>query len=767
MAALTTNISNVSLTISGTTQKSATISWTCPSVPSDVTITSCTLTGTATASMRKGSATITVNGTTVSSGSNFTINLGTGNTTSSVTATAKGGNKNASGTVTLSNLIYTVNYAEPVTTYTVKFVDWDGTVLKTQAVESGSSATAPSNPTRTGYIFTGWDKSYANITSDLTITAQYEKIIYHTVTFIDYDGSVLKTQTVENGGSATAPDSPSRYGYKFIGWDKSFNNITSDLTVTAQYEKLYTVTFVDYDGTVLKIEEVISGNSATAPIISRYGYELIGWSVDFSSVTSDITTIAQYVKLNVFKVKENGSWTNIKKICKKIDGVWVEQQNDDWEETFSLSAGYIKNQPNPIAISYSDGTLIFQDSDVIDTSHGDVVATYTGWDTESYYNTIIPWVDEKANLNNIYINTIVSPDYGNYFFSDCTSLTSLDLSNFDTSNSKNMKYMFTNCPRLTFLDISNFDTSNVIDMKYMFYGCVELPSLDVSNFDTRNVTNMSCMFYDCEALSNLDINDWNTNNVTDMSYMFNKCYNLNGLDVSNWNTSNVTNMTCMFQNCSVLNNLDVSGWNTDKVTDMSYMFNKCYKLDNLDVSNWNTNNVTKMIYMFSDCNSLQTLDLSNFNTDKVTNMYALFSKCSSLSSLDLRSFNTNNVTDMNFMFNACTNLTSVDLSSFNTSNVTNMGALFQSCPSLISVDLRSFDTSKVTNMGYMFFGCSSLTSVDLSSFDIGDATTTTNMFYGCTNPNLIIYVKDEATKTKIESSSSFPATATVVVGSSN
>ena len=59
--------------------------------------------------------------------------------------------------------------------YTVTFVDWDGNVLKTEQVEQGTSATAPSNPTREGYNFTGWDVDFSNVTSDLTVTAQYEE----------------------------------------------------------------------------------------------------------------------------------------------------------------------------------------------------------------------------------------------------------------------------------------------------------------------------------------------------------------------------------------------------------------------------------------------------------------------------------------------------------------------------------------------------------------------------------------------------------------
>jgi len=59
--------------------------------------------------------------------------------------------------------------------------------------------------------------------------------VTHTVTFKEYDGKVLKTETVEAGKGATAPANPSRSGYTFTGWDKAFDKVTSELTVTAQY----------------------------------------------------------------------------------------------------------------------------------------------------------------------------------------------------------------------------------------------------------------------------------------------------------------------------------------------------------------------------------------------------------------------------------------------------------------------------------------------------------------------------------------------------
>ncbi len=57
-----------------------------------------------------------------------------------------------------------------------------------------------------------------------------------TVTFKDYDGTILKEELVEHGKSATAPEVPSREGYIFKGWNKIFNNVTENMTVYTVWE---------------------------------------------------------------------------------------------------------------------------------------------------------------------------------------------------------------------------------------------------------------------------------------------------------------------------------------------------------------------------------------------------------------------------------------------------------------------------------------------------------------------------------------------------
>lgn len=184
--------------------------------------------------------------------------------------------------------------------YTVTFKDHDGTVLSQQVVQSGSAATAPADPEREGYHFTGWDKAFNNVTGDLVVTATYA-INTYTVTFKDYDDSTLETQTVEHGGYATAPaENPTREGYTFTGWDPNPTTtaITSDLTITAQYrrEGFFIVTFKDWNGRVLKTEEVERGKDATAPETNpkRKGYTFTGWDKDFTKVQSNLVVYATY-----------------------------------------------------------------------------------------------------------------------------------------------------------------------------------------------------------------------------------------------------------------------------------------------------------------------------------------------------------------------------------------------------------------------------------------------------------------------------------------
>ena len=109
-----------------------------------------------------------------------------------------------------------------------------------------------------------------------------------------------------------------------------------------------------------------------------------------------------------------------------------------------------------------------------------------------------------------------------------------------------MGSMFNKCSSLTSLDVSNFDTSQVTDMSAMFLECSGLTSLDVSKFNTSKVINMSIMFYTCNSLSKIYVSEynettdkgWTTKNVTDSRDMFYAATKLVGGNGTVYNLSN-------------------------------------------------------------------------------------------------------------------------------------------------------------------------------------------------------------------------------------
>ena len=322
-------------------------------------------------------------------------------------------------------------------------------------------------------------------------------------------------------------------------------------------------------------------------------------------------------------------------------------------------------------------------------------------------------VNEVNNGNGSYTVTITASINNDaptsISFKNMTELYSVDYIN-DTKITS-MIEMFANCTNLTTLDVSNWDTSKVTNMIYMFANCINLQTLDLSNFDTSKVTNMDAMFYNCPNLKTLDVSNFSTSKVTSMKNMFYNCFDLQIIDVSKWNTSNVNDMSNLFENCTNLQTLDVSNWDTSMVTDMNSMFYNCSSLQTLDVSNWDTSKVSYMKAMFQGCSNLTTLDVSKWDTSKVTVMNSMFNGCTNLTTLDLSKWDTSKVTVMNSMFNGCINLQTLDLSKWDISKVDNIQSMFYNCSKLQTLDVSNWDTSKVIYTSGIFDNCSKLTTL--------------------------------------------------------
>lgn len=157
--------------------------------------------------------------------------------------------------------------------YTVNFTTYSGAIIESQYIREGEDAIPPKSVKREGYTFCGWDKSYTNIQSDMEINAvflQDEKSdktnedakpeIKYTVIFCNWDGSVLKSQAVAKGKDATPPSNPTRAGYVFSGWDKSYANVMGDVTTTALFIVSNDTTLNKTSDTTPKTDSTLEGN---------------------------------------------------------------------------------------------------------------------------------------------------------------------------------------------------------------------------------------------------------------------------------------------------------------------------------------------------------------------------------------------------------------------------------------------------------------------------------------------------------------------------
>ena len=131
------------------------------------------------------------------------------------------------------------NGALPV--FTVTFKDWDGSVLNEQQVSYGQAASAPSDPERTGYTFTGWDVDFTSITGDLVVTAQYS-INRYTITY-KVNGAIYHVDTYAYGESIILPDYTPAAAHDFYGWEGVPSTMpASDLEFDAA-DELWSLTF--------------------------------------------------------------------------------------------------------------------------------------------------------------------------------------------------------------------------------------------------------------------------------------------------------------------------------------------------------------------------------------------------------------------------------------------------------------------------------------------------------------------------------------------
>ena len=227
---------------------------------------------------------------------------------------------------------YTATFSQTLRTYTVTWANYDGTTLETD--NNVPYGTAPSydsaDPTRPAsggqeYEFVGWSTSMNQesgspvaildlVSENITYYAAFSSSAQNfDISFENYDGEELWSVTLGYGQTPTyngpTPTKPAdaQYTYTFNGWTPTIGPVTGDTTYTATYSetlRTYTVTWANYDGTVLETDNNVpygttpsyDGQTPSKEPTEYNTYSFSGWSPAISPVAGDVTYTATFAE---------------------------------------------------------------------------------------------------------------------------------------------------------------------------------------------------------------------------------------------------------------------------------------------------------------------------------------------------------------------------------------------------------------------------------------------------------------------------------------
>ena len=189
--------------------------------------------------------------------------------------------------------IWTINQ------YTITFDTDGGSEVAAITQDYATEVTAPADPTKTGYTFTGWEPAVPETipAEDMTVTAQWQ-INQYTITFDTDGGSEVAAITQDYNTVVTAPADPTKTGFTFKGWEPAIPATipAEDVTITAQWERnSYKLTFI-VDG-VENTTDVLYEAEVTKPADpEKEGYTFTGWDKDIPATmpAEDVTVTATW-----------------------------------------------------------------------------------------------------------------------------------------------------------------------------------------------------------------------------------------------------------------------------------------------------------------------------------------------------------------------------------------------------------------------------------------------------------------------------------------
>ncbi|AMK13532.1 TIGR02543 family repeat-containing cell surface protein [methanogenic archaeon mixed culture ISO4-G1] len=205
---------------------------------------------------------------------------------------------------------YTAQYSGVLNQYTIRWADENGVLLDTSTVDYGQMPAYPgqTNPTKEAdvqytYTFRGWSPDLTEVTGETTYFAVYDATVNkYDVTWVSYDGSVLKVDKIEYGstpvysGVSPMKIQPAHYKHTWVGWDRAIVPVEGDATYTAVFEQsIYDVTVTvratelpDLDHGTVENAGTVTVDSNSVLRVSENTLTIEGTAYTFTAIPNEV-----------------------------------------------------------------------------------------------------------------------------------------------------------------------------------------------------------------------------------------------------------------------------------------------------------------------------------------------------------------------------------------------------------------------------------------------------------------------------------------------
>lgn len=351
----------------------------------------------------------------------------------------------------------------------------------------------------------------------------------------------------------------------------------------------------------------------------------------------------------------------------------------------------------------------------------------------------------------------------------------------DMSNKTTLSYLFSGCQYMTNVpNLINFDGNNgYVDLIQTFSNCKSLTEININLNNTRGINQMGWLFSGCHNLKTINFiqpnafineNDYTTQ---DMGGTFAQCSNLTNINIDNGYIVPAT-MYDAFADCYNIVDLSNIVINISQLAnDPTYTFSNCYNLVNFPIFEGESDYSVYGLYgMFTGCKYLNnnTLDdiLNRLNLTSVSDISSIFLGCTNLNILpsqlnydNIGNFNYSfigiNVSDINLSVSKASALQKTFGSTYNIYNETTqemeiietnspltnltltncnsvqfIDEICMDCKNLKSVNIGGLSTN-LYQCGSMFANCYNLTNVEFENCDFSSTYQCSSMFANCHN----------------------------------